>query len=130
MWSKDDGIDSGGSSGGDVQIDNCHFEGIFHEAMALSSGGSVTKNHDISNSTFKNNGQGIELGYSSPNHQVLVTDCQFEENMIGVRYGDNYDWEVSGHMELINCSFANNIDKDIWNFVRSEWAAKDENFIY
>lgn len=130
MWSKDDGIDSGGSEGGNVQIDGCYFEGIFHEAVALSSGGTVTKNHEISNSTFRNNGQGIELGYSSPNHNVSVANCHFEENMIGVRYGDNYDWEVRGKMELIGCSFGINIDKDVWNFVRSEWGPIDENLIY
>ena len=130
MWSKDDGIDSGASAGGYVQVDNCYFEGIFHEAMALSSAGMVTKYHEISNSIFKNNGQGIELGYSSPNHQVSVADCHFEENLIGVRYGDNYDREVSGYMELMNCSFDANIEKDIWNFVRSEWSGIDENLVF
>ena len=130
MWSKDDGIDSGGNGGGEVKVDNCYFEGIFHEAIALSSGGAVTKNHEISHSVFRNNGQGIELGYSSPNHHVTVTDCHFEDNIIGVRYGDNYDRSVSGFMELSNCSFDTNIDKDIWNFVRSEWSSIDENLIF
>ena len=130
MWSKDDGIDSGASGGGNVQVSNCYFEGIPHEAIALSSGGTVMKNHDISHSIFRNNGQGVELGYSSPNHQVIVSDCYFEENMIGVRYGDNYIRPVSGYMELMNCSFGNNIDMDIWNFVRSEWSAVDENLVY
>ena len=130
MWSKDDGIDSGASGRGEVQVSNCYFEGIPHEALALSSGGMVTKNHEISNSVFRNNGQGVELGYSSPNHKVIVTDCHFEENLIGVRYGDNYNLTVSGHMELIDCSFDANIDKDIWNFVRSEWSAIDENLVF
>ena len=130
MWSKDDGIDSGSSEGGNVEVDNCYFEGIFHEGLALSSGSNVIKNHSISNCTFINNGQGIELGYSSPNHNVAVTNCYFDQNLIGVRYGDNYDAQNSGFMELTNCSYGENLDKDIWNFVRSEWGAKEENLVY
>ena len=130
MWAKDDGIDSGAGGGGEVEISNCWFEGIFHEAIALSSQGTVVKNHNISNSTFINNGQAIELGYSSTNHKVVVGNCHFEKNMIGIRYGDNYDWSVNGQMEITNYSFSDNIDRDIWNFVRSTWAAKDENLIY
>ncbi len=130
MWSKDDGIDSGASGGGNVEISDCHFEGIFHEAIALSSANNVTKTHTISNSTFKNCGQGVELGYSSPNHNVTVSNCSFEECLIGVRYGDNYDRPVEGFMELIDCQFDSNLDRDTWNFVRSEWGSKDENFVF
>lgn len=130
MWSKDDGIDSGGSAGGEVQIHNCHFEGIVHEAIALSSAGSVTKSHQITQSTFRNNGQGVELGYSSTNHQVTVDDCYFDDNMIGIRYGDNYERDVDGKMELINCNFGTQSDKDIWNFVRSKWSSVEEHLIY
>ena len=130
MWSKDDGIDSGSSEGGNVEIANCYFEGIFHEGLALSSGGSVVKNHSISNCTFINNGQGIELGYSSPNHNVTVHNCYFDQNLIGVRYGDNYDTQNSGFMELTNCTFGTNLDHNIWNFVRSEWAAKEGHLVY
>ncbi|MEM9544715.1 MAG: right-handed parallel beta-helix repeat-containing protein [Bacteroidota bacterium] len=130
MWSKDDGIDSGSSGGGEIEISDCHFEGIFHEAIALSSANNVTKTHTISNCAFKNCGQGIELGYSSPNHNVTVSNCQFEECLIGVRYGDNYDWSIEGFMELIDCQFDSNLDLDTWNFVRSEWAPKNENFVF
>jgi len=130
MYSKDDGIDTGGSGGGTVTIDGCHFEGMFHEAIAMSSADAVNKTHLISNSTFINNGQGIELGYSSINHQVTVDDCTFNKNMVGVRYGDNYASDVDGFMQLSNCNFSNNSYQDIWNFVRKEWSAIDENLVY
>lgn len=130
MWSKDDGIDTGASGGGNVNIDDCYFEGIFHEAIAMSSGSNVTKNHSVSNCTFVNNGQGIEMGYSSPNHTAQVLNCHFENNMIGVRYGDNYSREVAGFMKLTDCTFEGSLDKDIWNFVRSEWSGIEDNLEY
>ena len=121
MYSMDDGIDSGGDGGGEVNISNCVFDGMFHEGLALSSGNDVYKTHHISNCRFINCGQGVELGYSSPNHSVYVTDCLFEKNLVGIRYGDNYPWTVEGNLYVSNTSSLNNYDKDVWNMVRLQW---------
>lgn len=123
MYAKDDGLDSGGSGGGSIRVTNCHFEAMFHEGAALSSGETVTKNHAFFQCTFENCGQGIELGYSSPNHHVLVDSCTFTGNGIGIRYGDNYTSQHAGTMTITNSFSINNIDRDIWNMVRNDWNA-------
>lgn len=122
MYAKDDGIDSGASEGGEISISNCHFEAVFHEGLALSSGSEVNKIHHITNCTFTNCGQGIELGYSSPNHVVTVDSCYVFGNNIGVRYGDNYTWQQAGILRVKNSTIVNNFDKDIWNMVRASWS--------
>jgi hypothetical protein len=125
MFAKDDGIDSGGDDGGIVNITNCWFEAMFHEGIAMSSKNPSVKEHNISNSTFTNCGQGIELGFSSPNHTVNVENCMIYKNGIGLRYGDNYDWSiVAGWVNVSNTYSINNIDYDIWNMVRQYWAPK------
>ena len=45
MYAKDDGLDSGNQEGGEINLTNCRFEACFHEGAALSSGGTVVKNH-------------------------------------------------------------------------------------
>ncbi len=122
MYAKDDGIDTGGDSGGEINISGCLFEAMFHEGLALSSANDAQKNHYISNCTFINCGQGIELGYSSPNHSVYIDHCLLEYNLIGIRYGDNYPWSVQGNMFVSNTFSINNLDKDVWNMVRSNWS--------
>lgn len=128
MYAKDDGIDSGAGEGGIINIDNCHFEACFHEGMALSSTDPAKKTHHISNSVFVNCQQGVELGYSSSNHQVLVENCTFANNYIGVRYGDCYEWGVLGTIIVKQSTFNNN-QKDKWNMVRQLWEPKTENLI-
>lgn len=123
MYAKDDGLDSGGSEGGTILVTNSHFEAAFHEGAALSSGGDVVKTHSFIQCTFLNCGQGIELGYSSPNHHVLIDSCHFAENNIGIRYGDNYTSQHAGRMTVTNSFSLNNFDKDIWNMVRNSWNA-------
>lgn len=123
MYAKDDGLDSGGSEGGTIIVTNCHFEAAFHEGAALSSGGTVSKRHTFFKCTFVNCGQGIELGYSSPNHQVAVDSCHFTGNGIGIRYGDNYTNQHEGTMSVTNTLSINNTDKDVWNMVRTSWDA-------
>jgi hypothetical protein len=123
MFAKDDGLDSGASGGGEVYIDHCRFEANFHEGAALSSGHSVIKLHHITNSVFANNGQGLELGYSSPNHQVFADSCTFTRNAVGVRYGDCYDWAYRGNIHVQNSQSLENSYYDVWNMLRSQWAA-------
>ena len=124
MYARDDGIDSGGDLGGTININNCRFEAVFHEGMALSSRDSIQKEHNIMNCTFTNCGQGLELGYSSPNHIVNVDSCYFNNNNLGIRYGDNYYSQVEGKMIVKNSYSINNYDKDVWNMVRLIWQPK------
>jgi hypothetical protein len=123
MCAKDDGLDSGGSGGGKVHVSHTRFESVFHEGAALSSGGSVSKEHHFSNCIFTDCGQGLELGYSSPNHQVHVDSCMFIGNGIGIRYGDNYSTSHQGYLSVSNSESVENEIQDIWNMVRETWAA-------
>ncbi len=123
MFAKDDGLDSGASGGGEVLISNSIFEANFHEGAALSSGGSVIKLHRISTSLFSNNGQGLELGYSSPNHQVEVDSCRFIGNGIGIRYGDCYEMAHHGYIHVTNSESLENSVYDVWNMNREHWSA-------
>ncbi len=130
MYAKDDGIDSGADEGGTINVNKCWFEATFHEGMALSSRAPVIKKHNITNCTFTNCGQGLELGYSSPNHVVIVDSCNFYSNNIGIRYGDNYKSQVEGKMIIKNSYSINNYDKDIWNMVRMIWEPRINNLSF
>jgi len=123
MYAKDDGLDSGGSGGGEIRVINSLFEANFHEGAALSSGGNVSKTHHFANCTFFNCGQGLELGYSSPNHLVTADSCLFLKNGIGVRYGDNYITQHLGKIAVTNSQSISNFEYDIWNMVRDSWSA-------
>ena len=123
MFARDDGLDSGGSVGGEVNVSHTRFESVFHEGAALSSGGSVFKEHHFTNCIFTDCGQGLELGYSSPNHHVLVDSCLFIGNGIGIRYGDNYTTPHQGYLSVSNSESIENETHDIWNMVREAWAA-------
>ncbi|MCX6254264.1 MAG: right-handed parallel beta-helix repeat-containing protein [Bacteroidia bacterium] len=130
MFARDDGLDSGNTEGGEITVTNCRFEACFHEGAALSSGNMAVKNHTFTDCVFTNCGQGLELGFSSPNHSVVAENCMFLNNGIGIRYGDNYDWsDVNGKM-LIKNSFSLYNDKDVWNMVRMNWGPKLENLSF
>jgi hypothetical protein len=130
MFAKDDGLDSGNSEGGEITLTNCRFEACFHEGAALSSGETVVKNHTFRGCVFTNCGQGLELGFSSPNHTVLAENCIFLSNGVGIRYGDNYDWsDVNGKMIIKDSNSLFN-EKDVWNMVRMVWSPKLEKIIF
>lgn len=130
MFAKDDGLDSGADGGGDITVTDCRFEACFHEGAALSSVSPVAKNHFFGGCVFTNCGQGLELGYSSPNHSVVADNCTFSYNGTGIRYGDNYDWsDVNGKMLIKNSSSLHN-DKDVWNMVRMIWSPKLEKLSF
>jgi hypothetical protein len=124
MFAKDDGMDSGGNAGGTVSVTNSRFESCFHEGSSLSSGGEVVKNHTFFNCIFYNCGQGLELGFSSPNHSVHADSCQFLDNYIGIRFGDNYDWSTTNGQMYISNSVSLHNGKDIWNMERQTWEPK------
>jgi len=130
MFAKDDGLDSGNDEGGNITLTNCRFEACFHEGAALSSAGDVIKNHTFKDCVFTNCGQGLELGFSSPNHIVIAENCMFIDNGVGIRYGDNYEWsDVDGKMYIKN-SFSLFNDRDVWNMIRKTWSPKLENIIF
>ncbi|MEA3463342.1 MAG: right-handed parallel beta-helix repeat-containing protein, partial [Bacteroidota bacterium] len=123
MFARDDGLDSGASGGGEVTVKNSVFESVFHEGAALSSGHSAVKLHHFTNCLFSNCGQGLELGYSSPNHQVIADSCSFIGNGVGIRYGDCYDFPHHGYIHISNSQSLNNSYYDVWNMNREHWAA-------
>lgn len=132
MYAKDDGIDSGsGSYGGDVTVTHCRFESIFHEGAALSGGiSSSDKIQRFYNCYFRDCGQGLELGFSAPNHTVLVDSCRFVQNGIGIRYGDNYDFGNHGYLYVSNSESLDNVSYDVWNMDREDWVADTSHMIF
>ena len=127
MFAKDDGIDAGNTEGDNIVFRNCRFEACFHEGAALSSGNGAIRNHTFIECVFTNCGQGLELGFSSPEHTVVADNCMFLNNGIGIRYGDNYNWSnIDGKMFIRNSLSLYN-DKDVWNMVRKIWGPKIEN---
>jgi len=130
MYIKDDGIDSGGSGGGEVDITYCYFQSIFHEGAALSSKNDVQKMHRFIGCTFIDCGQGLELGYSSSNHQVFVDDCMFYGNGIGIRYGDPYLSPHKGYITVTNSQIRNNSVADVWNMKRETWSADTSHMVF
>lgn len=123
MYAADDGLDSGGSQGGEIHVSNTRFESIFHEGAALSSRENVVKNHYITSCIFKDCGQGLELGFSSPNHTVTVDSCRFVANGIGIRYGDNYPAQHAGYLSVSNSEILESRNHDVWNMLREKWEA-------
>jgi hypothetical protein len=89
-WLKDDCFDAGSGGGpSSVIVSNCWVEGAFHEGLAWSGGGRVTRTFD---SVLINNGQGIECGWSSGANSPVVYGTRLLSlgNAVGARYGDNY----------------------------------------
>jgi len=89
-WLKDDCFDAGSGGGPSaVVVSNCWVEGAFHEGLAWSGGGRVTRTFDT---VLINNGQGIECGWSSGANSPVVYGTRLLSlgNAVGARYGDNY----------------------------------------
>ena len=83
-WTKDDGIDSGGSGYGPLTYQSCWFESTFHEGNSLSG----FKDVQTRGTVYLDCGQGIEAGYDGPTGRV--DSCFFTMNQTGIRHGDNY----------------------------------------
>lgn len=83
-WTKDDGIDSGGSGYGPMTYQSCWFESIFHEGNSLSGYKNVLARETV----YFDCGQGIENGYDRSTSRV--DNCFFSMNQSGIRHGDNY----------------------------------------
>ena len=83
-WTKDDGIDSGGSGSGPLTYQSCWFESTFHEGNSLSGFKDVFSRGTV----YFDCGQGIEDGYDAPDGRV--DNCFFSMCQSGMRHGDNY----------------------------------------
>ena len=126
MFTKDDCLDVGYGQGAEMRIEDSLFDSCFHECLALSGDEASSDIHQvISNTMVTNCGQGIELGFSEPDHLVEVDHCLAYKNGVGFRYGDNYTWPKDGQMIITNSIAADNL-KDTWNFDRDSWAPKPE----
>lgn len=113
-WALDDGIDAGASSQGSVTVTNCWFESCYHEGMALSGPKSI----NIRDSVFLNCGQGIECGYDAPD--VNAVHCLCTSNLVGARFGDNYDWSYKGFLTVAD-SFLLFNNRDVWGRAWDNW---------
>lgn len=114
-WLLDDAIDAGDGSAGAVTFQGCWFESCYHEAMALSSG---PRDATISDTVVLNCGQAIECGYGEP--RVDATHILCTGNLVGARFGDNYDWSYSGFLDVQNSLLLFNW-RDVWGRVWDNW---------
>jgi hypothetical protein len=114
-WTKDDGIDSGGtdSSGNHARInyESCWFESTFHEGNSLSG----YKNIFAHNTVYFDCGQGIEDGYNAPTGRLDT--CFFTMCKSGIRHGDNYTsiGNYDGRFLATNCISIYN-HRDLFGF--------------
>ncbi len=115
-WTKDDGIDSGGSSAGTFTYQNCWFESTFHEGNSLSGTGKQVNHNE---SVFLGCGQGLEDGYEGPNGRL--NHCLCTGNLTGARFGDNYDnYPYTGTLTATNSLLLYNY-RDVWGKNWSDW---------
>jgi hypothetical protein len=118
-WTRDDGIDAILGEGETVTIDNCWFESCFHEATAWSG---YAGTGDIRRTVILNCGQGIEDGYSlAPNGpNVYAEQLVCLGNLVGARYGDNYNWGYAGFLRVTNSFLLHNV-RDVWGMTWQSW---------
>lgn len=125
-WAKDDGVDAGSGSSGDVTVAGCWFEACFHEGMAWSGEGRTIT---VSDTVAMNCGQGIEAGWSgsaSNNSPVVnVTQSLCIGNHIGWRFGDNYNWDYAGQLN-VSSSLALHNDRNVWGFEWDSWTYRSD----
>jgi hypothetical protein len=113
-WALDDGIDAGASSGDSVTVNNCWFESCYHEGMAWSGPKIIRVNDTV----ILNCGQGIECGYDAPD--VNAVHCLCTSNLVGARFGDNYDWSYNGFLKVTDSLLLFN-KRDVWGRAWDNW---------
>lgn len=101
-WAGDDGMDAGSGSAGSVTVVGSWFESCFHEAMAWSE----TRTAIVRDSVCLNSGQGVEAGFGAPD--VLADHILCLGNVVGARFGDNYDWNYLGFLRVTNSILLDN----------------------
>jgi len=113
-WALDDGVDAGASSRGSVTVNNCWFESCYHEGMAWSGPKIICVNDTV----ILNCGQGIECGYDAPD--VNAVHCLCTANLVGARFGDNYDWSYNGFLTVADSLLLFN-RRDVWGRAWDDW---------
>jgi len=113
-WALDDGVDAGSGSAGSVDVRHCWFESIYHEGMAWSESRTAT----VTDTVAINCGQGIECGFGGPD--VNAVHCLSTANLIGARFGDNYDWDYTGFLTVSDSLLLFNM-RDIWGRAWDDW---------
>ena len=122
-FSMDDALDSGSGGAGTMLVSNCWIESSLHEANAWSGEGRQCWTYD---SVLMNCGQGFECGWSTGDGSPI---CNAERilstaNSVGMRIGDNYDWNYTGYLNVTNSMVLNNY-RDLfiktWNAVKTGW---------
>lgn len=115
-WTKDDGIDSGGTDDGTtgfgkLDFQSCWFEATFHEGNSLSG----YKNTFARDTVYFDCGQGIEDGYNAPTGRV--DHCFFSMCEAAIRHGDNYPTigNYDGRFTGTNCISIYN-HRDLFGF--------------
>jgi len=114
-WALDDGIDAGSGSNGSVTVDHCWIESTYHEALAWSEQGA----RSATDTVVLNCGQGIECGFGSP--KVDTVHCFSTANLVGARFGDNYDWSYNGFLKVRDSLLLFN-QRDIWGRAWDNWS--------
>lgn len=107
---KDDGLDHNGAV---VTVERSFFEGFHNEGIACSGGGSV----QVEDTLVRGCDQGIEAGYGAP--EVTVRRSVLTANGVGFRYGDSYDWEVTGTLSVVDSIAIDNPDGNVRNHVNA-----------
>lgn len=115
-YCKDDAIDSGASGAGVFNYQDCWFESAFHEANSLSGTGKQVVH---CRSVFLNSGQALEAGYESP--EGTLDQCLAIGNVVGGRFGDNYDWSYNGFLRATNSILLYN-HHDVWGMNWADWS--------
>ena len=114
-WALDDGVDAGSGSEGSVLVENCWFESCYHEAMAFSE----KRDADVTDTVVLNCGQGIECGFGAPD--VNAARCLSTANLVGTRFGDNYDWSYNGFLTVTDSLLLFN-HRDVWGQAWDDWS--------
>lgn len=114
-WSLDDGLDAGSGAAGPVTVTNCWIESTYHEGMAWSEDRLPT----VRGTVATNCGQGIECGFGSPD--VVATDILSTANFTGARFGDNYDWDYNGTLNVTGSLLLHNF-RDVWGRAWDDWS--------
>jgi len=113
-WAFDDGFDAGSGSAGSVTVDRCWLESCYHEAMAWSE----DRDARVTDTVSLNSGQGIECGFNDPD--VNAVRCLSTANVIGARFGDNYDWSYDGFLKVQDSLLLFNL-RDVWGRAWDDW---------
>lgn len=113
-WTTDDGIDGGGEADGLMQMRDCWFESTYHEGFALTDDGDRVFRDCVA----INCGQGFESGYGTSAGDV--EGCLLTANLVGLRFGDNYDWTYDNSLSTTNSLLLFNV-KDVWSRAWDDW---------